>query len=735
MEKRRLFSIVVLLVALASSAQVQYGYVKTKGTKNSSGSRLNGVVVRVRNGNTVTSSGNGEFSFNVPGKNFSFSSVRKAGYTVVDEASFLRRNFVYSNAWQVIVMEKPEQHVKEVKIVKEQVNKTLEKNVKRLETEIAKLEKEGKRNEAEIRQLKQKLSNEIKKNKNLLEEMAEYYVSIDYDQMDDISRHAKDLILNGELNEANKLLDKQVNEGVKESDVREKQDVAQKSKDSYADWCYNKYSIFLLSNQEDSAAFYIEKRAKIDEKNLDWQLDAATFYHHYGREVNANAYYEKAVHFARWQASDNAPEHLAQLAIILNNLALLYQNSGKANVEQMHQEAAAIFKKLVDSNDLVYEPYLASVYNNLGIYYSSIEGGHEQSEKYYNLALETYNKCLEDQGDIILKAKAGSTMNNLGDLYNEMGRFEDSEKMYKDALSMFRQLNETLPNHYDSELASSLNGLSSLYQRNDKKDLEVESMTTEALSLLRELVKNNRYLSPNLVSVLYNKANFCVKKDRNSEALSLYDEAIKLCRPLKEQNVAAYGNLLFKLLTEKAMIEYRRTNYNDSESLFREALDVCNSLDVIDKRKFKANKAMVLRHLAVLLDKREKWQESEQMYLAELDINTQLAQEDPQRYSGDVARTYGNMSSHALLMKEFEKAEEYAIAGLEIAPGKLFIYSNLAVAKLFLGKFDEAKEIVEYYKTELSSTLLDDLNQYSTLGIIPPERKEDTEKVLRILNE
>jgi len=33
MEKRRLFSIVVLLVALASSAQVQYGYVKTKGTK------------------------------------------------------------------------------------------------------------------------------------------------------------------------------------------------------------------------------------------------------------------------------------------------------------------------------------------------------------------------------------------------------------------------------------------------------------------------------------------------------------------------------------------------------------------------------------------------------------------------------------------------------------------------------------------------------------------------------
>ena len=730
MKNRMFFNVIILACAISASGQVQHGYVKTKGTPSQHGARLGNVTITVRNGNSVVSNDKGEFSFTVSGKQYSFSNVTKKGYVLTDN-DFLRRNFALSNDWKVIVMEKPEQRAREIKEIEEKVAKTLEAEIKKKEALIAKLEKEGQKSASEIRKLKMNLYNAIEENEKLVSEMAQRFVSFDYDQMDDANRQVVDLILSGDLAGAKNVLDSQGNIDDRINDVKQMKDDTEKAQNSVADWCYNKYCVFNLENNVDSAAYYIKKRAEMDPTNLTWQLDAAAFFLRTRQEELANDYYEKALHFARWQASDKEPEHLALLAITLNNLALLYQNKGKNNVEAMHQEAATLFKQLVDAGDTNYEPYLASTFNNLGIYYSGIKGEETKGEKYYKMALDLYKKCSQD--DVTLSATAGSIMNNLANLYNEMADFKESENLYKESLQLFRQLNESSPNLYDREIASSLNGLSTLYQHYDENDDDVESLTRESLSILNKLAKNNRTLYPELVSVLYNRANYYVKKGDEDNAQACYGEAIELCRPIQQQSMKTCAPLFFKVLTEQAMIDYRKGNYSESEALFREALQVCKSLNDSGDNSFMASQAMVLRHLAVLLDKRQQWQESEQVYLEELEINKLLASQDPQIYTSHVARSWGNMSSHALMMKDFEKAEKYALAGLELAPDKLFIYSNLAFAELFLGKTKEAREIFEYYKNDLKDTFLDDYNQYDSMGIIPAGRRGEVEKIVEML--
>ena len=349
MRKRLFFGFLVVLVAVGAGAQVQYGYVKTKGTLSKRGERLNGVTVSVRGGSSVVSAGKGEFSFNPPGKSFSFSSVSKSGYILTDK-DFLGRNFVASSEWKVIVMEKPEQRAKEVTIIKEKVNKTLEADIKKKEAEIARLEKESKKSAAEIRKLKQQLYNAIDANEKLVEEMAERFVSIDYDQMDEVNHRASELILNGELEKAKKLLDSQgdINEIIndvnkKKEEAQKAQTEAQKTQNYAADLCYNKYNLFLLQHQNDSAAYYLEKRVELDPTNVEWQLEAGNFIKYYLAQYDkAKSYYEAALQLALKNGERNA-----DVSTSYNNIGAVLDDQGKYTEALVYyQKALEIFKEI-----------------------------------------------------------------------------------------------------------------------------------------------------------------------------------------------------------------------------------------------------------------------------------------------------------------------------------------------------------------------------------------------------
>jgi tetratricopeptide (TPR) repeat protein len=145
--------------------------------------------------------------------------------------------------------------------------------------------------------------------------------------------------------------------------------------------------------------------------------------------------------------------------------------------------------------------------------------------------------------------------------------------------------------------------------------------------------------------------------------------------------------------------------------------------------------AKLLRNLATVCDKRQQWDKAGKLYEEELSINQTLASSFPEEYTSHVARTYGNLSNHAILIKDFDKAIEYARQGLALDESRLFIQANLAAALLFKGEQEPAMAIYRKYKKELRDTFLDDFRQFEALGIIPQEAQQAVKTIKQFINQ
>lgn len=79
--------------------------------------------------------------------------------------------------------------------------------------------------------------------------------------------------------------------------------------------------------------------------------------------------------------------------------------------------------------------------------------------------------------------------------------------------------------------------------------------------------------------------------------------------------------------------------------------------------------------------------------------------------------------------------KKYAHQALEIDSTQHYVYTNLAAALLFQGKYTEAEMIYRQYKSELKDSFLEDFKQFAEAGVIPKEYEADVENIKRILNE
>ena len=717
MNKRRFFSLVLMLVTLASSAQVQHGYVKTKGTASKRGERLNGVTVSVRGGSSVVSTGKGEFSFNVPGKNFSFSSVSKNGYVLTDR-DFLGRNFVQSSEWKVIVMEKPEQRAQEVKKIKEQVRNSLEADIKKKEAEIARLEKEGKRSASEIRKLKQQLYNAIDANEKLVEEMAERFVSIDYDQMDDVNRRATELILNGELEEAKKLLDSQGDITEIINDVNKKKEEAQKAQNHAADLCYNKYNLFLLQHQNDSAAYYLEQRTLLDTTNVQWQLEAGTFFEDYLAQYDkAQSFFEAALSHALKNGERNA------------DVATCYDKIGSIYKATSHSfEALKNYKKALEIRKELYgerHPAVADSYNNIGVIrvnvysqedtilisrvpsvaYEYLNKALEINKEFYgerhpavavsydnigfmfscqgkySKALECYKKSLEISKEVYGERHpaVATCYNNIGEVLRDQNKYSEALEYYKKSL----EINKEVYGDRHPAVATCYNKIGYVLemQENYAEALECHKKSLE----IREEVfgDGNYYVHSSRISI----GDVLDAQGKYSEALEYYKKGYNIDKSVAVDYYLAekYRSLGFYLLQKEDHY------YSESLECFQKALEIYNGLD--DKRAA-SGVDNCYHNIGNVLSKQGKYSEALEYYNKALE----LCKNNSDKFF--VAIIYNSIGEVLREQSKYSEALEYYNKALELSKGTQLADCYNKIGKM-LHEQGKYAETLEYYNKAL----------------------------------
>ena len=428
---------VLVMCSGGTNAQSQQGVVKTKGRmvngKHVAGKGLAGTTVAIQGRSAVLTQGNGGFSFPVTNKTFMVQSVQKQGYQLVD-ADAAPKAYTQSGNPLCLVMETPEQQAEDKLTAERKIRRTLQRQLQQREDELEYLKEQNKLTQEEYRKRLEQLYNDQQNNERLIADMAKEYSQIDYDQLDELNRQISDAILNGELTRADSLLRSkgdiksriatvrkaQATEAKEEAELAQRQEALVASKvgtrkklDDLAQDCKNYFDRYKMSNQHDSAAYYIELRAELDTTNAEWQFNAAYYLQKQNQFPKAEQYYQKTIAIYRRLAQSNPQAYEPDVAMALNNFANLYKNTQRfSESEEMYKEALIIRRRLAQANPQAYEPALVR------------------------------------------------TLHNLAGLYKNTKRFKESEEMYKEALAIRRRQAQSNPQVYESDLAMILGNCS-----------------------------------------------------------------------------------------------------------------------------------------------------------------------------------------------------------------------------------------------------------------------------------
>ena len=399
------FLIMALAATATITAQTQEGVVKTRGRmingQHVPGKGLPGAVVSIKGrGDVGVKNSDGSFSFPVTDKQFQIVSVTKKEYQLVD-ADAAPKTYTHSGNKLYFIMETPEQIMQDKLDSERRIRRTLQRQLQEREDEIETLKAENRISQQEYQQALQKLYANQENNERLISDMAERYSTLDYDQMDEFYRQVNQFIENGELAKADSLLKSRgdVNSQV-EAHLREGKTIQEKEKEleqakavhkhdleELALRCYSHHEKLLMEHRNDSAAHYLELRAKLDTTNVEWQNDAARFIEEYqARYDDALEYLKRALRHSIIQYD----EFSDWTATLYNNIGFIYGSQGiYEKALEYHNRALAIREKVFGSE----HPDVATSYNNIGLIYSS-HGDYEKALECFKKALAIFEKVL-----------------------------------------------------------------------------------------------------------------------------------------------------------------------------------------------------------------------------------------------------------------------------------------------------------------------------------------------------
>ena len=703
--KRTFYLAICLLMAFVAIAQTQQGIVKTRGRMVNEqlipGKGIPNAIVAVRGRSTILSQTNGSFSFPIPSHTFSLDSVSKNGYQLVD-ADALTKPYKYSTNPLYLVMETPEQQQADQLAKERNLRRVLQRRLQEREDEVENLNVSIE----EKNLLLQKINKEREDNEKIIRDLSKYYSTLDYDQLDDFQRKVTSLLENSQFEKADSMLrsrgdmisrireinKEQEAEAKEETELNQRQkdltitkEGTQKKREIVAADCYSFYQRFLQVHQNDSAAYYIELRAKLDTTNAEWQVDAASYLDNQWFFEKAELYYLRALNLYR-QLSKTDSNYEADVAEMLYLLGRLCWERGERfeEAEELAKKALEIRRRLAAVNPSKYEVTVAQ------------------------------------------------TLNLLGVIYGNMRRFDDCMAMHNESLAIARRLMAEDPESYMEEVASTLNNLALLYRDNFDKS---ETMMKEVLEIDRQLAQRNpEKYEEGLARDLFNIGDLYEKYERFSESKKAYTEALEIFRRYAKVNPKRYGYGVVKMIMPLGECYLNTDRLAEAETVLKEGLEIRRILAKSPK-EYGEGMARNLELLADLYARTHRETEYDSVCTEMLDIYRHLASENPQEYNEYLAGGLGNLAEDDILLGRFYDAEKKVRESLSIYPALYEITFSLAPALLLQGKYEEAKAIYLQYKDEIKDGFLDDLKKFNEAGVIPKEREADVEKIKQMLSE
>jgi tetratricopeptide (TPR) repeat protein len=221
------------------------------------------------------------------------------------------------------------------------------------------------------------------------------------------------------------------------------------------------------------------------------------------------------------------------------------------------EQAIATWQKAINLQEkLNLSLELIASLNSLGILYFQ-QGRYAIAEPIFEKGLQLTREMLGDH-----HPNVATSLNNLAELYRSQGRYEEAEPLYLEAMQLRREL---LGDRHP-DVATSLNNLAALYDSQGRYE-EAEPLYLEAMQLRRELLGGRH---PSVATSLNNLALLYASQGRYKEAGLLYLEAIQLRRELLGNRHPSVAGSLFNL----AVLYYKTQHYREALQSIQPAIQI-----------------------------------------------------------------------------------------------------------------------------------------------------------------
>lgn len=170
--------------------------------------------------------------------------------------------------------------------------------------------------------------------------------------------------------------------------------------------------------------------------------------------------YKKALDIYRDLAKTNRDAYIGYVAMTLNNLGELHFNFGnnkeaekeykkeaeqeyKKEAEREYKEALEIRRELAKTNRDAYIRDLAMTLNNLAVLHNNLSR-YSEAEKEYKETLEIYRELAKTNRDAYIEYVA-TTLNNLAVLHKNLTHNDEAKKSAEEALGIYNELADKYP--------------------------------------------------------------------------------------------------------------------------------------------------------------------------------------------------------------------------------------------------------------------------------------------------
>ncbi|MFX0106232.1 MAG: tetratricopeptide repeat protein [Candidatus Hodarchaeota archaeon] len=298
------------------------------------------------------------------------------------------------------------------------------------------------------------------------------------------------------------------------------------------------------------------------------------------------------------------------------------------------------------------EKYRAPILFVLGNILSMI-GNPEDAERMYLNALDLYKKLAKQYYKIYLPYVA-ATQKNLGTLYIDLKRFEEAEKIYSEALSSYKELEQHYYNVHSPDIhLKEYSGLEESY-------LDDLKAYTEILKKYYDI-----YL-PQGPSIEGDFGNLHIDLDLLEDIKDGTIDSMDSFKTLAKMSYDMYLIDIAKTQSNLGLIYSELMKFEDAERMHLEALEIKKKIAEHYPDKVLPELVLTLLDLGDLYATLNKFEDAEPMFNEALQISKQLAEQNPEVYMYNVALIQNSLGMIYSRLQKFEEAEQMYLNALQI---------------------------------------------------------------------